>query len=142
MNLSKKYGTDFFILDKYPLTVRPFYTMPDPNNPVIFGFLSSHLRNYSTNIKWFLMNIIYRNFPIRMTCSLEVRRFSRVLSEFTTRRCSLNVPSTTLSMLKKLRPTSIRSDMDVHLMLVVELVKNKYINGILTLYNKKEVQKI
>lgn len=26
-----KYDTDFFILDKYPLAVRPFYTMPDPN---------------------------------------------------------------------------------------------------------------
>jgi len=29
----EKYGTDFYILDKYPLAVRPFYTMPDPNNP-------------------------------------------------------------------------------------------------------------
>ncbi|CAF1465830.1 unnamed protein product [Rotaria magnacalcarata] len=28
-----KYHTDFYILDKYPLAVRPFYTMPDPNNP-------------------------------------------------------------------------------------------------------------
>lgn len=28
----QKYGTDFFILDKYPLAVRPFYTMPDPNS--------------------------------------------------------------------------------------------------------------
>ncbi|KAJ3660622.1 hypothetical protein Zmor_005061 [Zophobas morio] len=28
-----KYDTDFYILDKYPLAVRPFYTMPDPNNP-------------------------------------------------------------------------------------------------------------
>ncbi|KAL9181183.1 hypothetical protein ACHAXT_009988 [Thalassiosira profunda] len=28
-----KYGTDFYIMDKYPLAVRPFYTMPDPNNP-------------------------------------------------------------------------------------------------------------
>ncbi|CAF1238515.1 unnamed protein product [Rotaria magnacalcarata] len=27
------YHTDFHILDKYPLTVRPFYTMPDPHNP-------------------------------------------------------------------------------------------------------------
>ena len=29
-----KYDTDFYILDKYPLAVRPFYTMPDPENPV------------------------------------------------------------------------------------------------------------
>lgn len=27
-----KYDTDFYILDKYPLAVRPFYTMPDPHN--------------------------------------------------------------------------------------------------------------
>ncbi|XP_028407717.1 aspartate--tRNA ligase, cytoplasmic-like [Dendronephthya gigantea] len=28
----EKYDTDFYILDKYPLAVRPFYTMPDPHN--------------------------------------------------------------------------------------------------------------
>lgn len=28
-----KYDTDFYILDKYPLKVRPFYTMPDPHDP-------------------------------------------------------------------------------------------------------------
>jgi len=28
-----KYDTDYYILDKYPLAVRPFYTMPDPQNP-------------------------------------------------------------------------------------------------------------
>ncbi|XP_055702348.1 aspartate--tRNA ligase, cytoplasmic [Phlebotomus papatasi] len=27
-----KYGTDFYILDKFPLAVRPFYTMPDPKD--------------------------------------------------------------------------------------------------------------
>jgi len=27
-----KYHTDFYILDKFPLAVRPFYTMPDPND--------------------------------------------------------------------------------------------------------------
>ncbi|XP_014208544.1 aspartate--tRNA ligase, cytoplasmic [Copidosoma floridanum] len=31
--IKAKYDTDFYILDKYPLAVRPFYTMPDPNNP-------------------------------------------------------------------------------------------------------------
>lgn len=31
--IKEKYGTDFYMLDKYPLAVRPFYTMPDPNNP-------------------------------------------------------------------------------------------------------------
>jgi len=28
-----KYDTDFYIVDKYPLAARPFYTMPCPNNP-------------------------------------------------------------------------------------------------------------
>lgn len=28
-----KYDTDFYMLDKYPLAVRPFYTMPDPKDP-------------------------------------------------------------------------------------------------------------
>ncbi len=32
--VKKKYHTDFYILDKFPKEVRPFYTMPDPNNPV------------------------------------------------------------------------------------------------------------
>lgn len=29
-----KYDTDFYIMDKYPLAVRPFYTMPDPSDPI------------------------------------------------------------------------------------------------------------
>ncbi|KAG8550709.1 hypothetical protein GDO81_022540 [Engystomops pustulosus] len=32
--VKEKYDTDFYILDKYPLAVRPFYTMPDPQDPV------------------------------------------------------------------------------------------------------------
>ncbi|ODV89919.1 hypothetical protein CANCADRAFT_31018 [Tortispora caseinolytica NRRL Y-17796] len=28
----EKYKTDFYILDKFPLAVRPFYTMPDPTD--------------------------------------------------------------------------------------------------------------
>ncbi|XP_055379753.1 aspartate--tRNA ligase, cytoplasmic [Condylostylus longicornis] len=28
-----KYDTDFYILDKFPLAIRPFYTMPDPVDP-------------------------------------------------------------------------------------------------------------
>jgi aspartyl-tRNA synthetase len=29
----QKYGTEFYFMDKYPLSVRPFYTMPDAENP-------------------------------------------------------------------------------------------------------------
>jgi aspartyl/asparaginyl-tRNA synthetase len=31
-----KYGTDYFIVDKFPLELRPFYTMPDSSNPVSY----------------------------------------------------------------------------------------------------------
>ena len=31
--VKEKYHTDFYILDKFPLAVRPFYTMPDPEDP-------------------------------------------------------------------------------------------------------------
>ena len=27
--VKEKYNTDFYILDKFPLAIRPFYTMPD-----------------------------------------------------------------------------------------------------------------
>uniref|UniRef100_A0A8C6TWL0 Aspartate--tRNA ligase, cytoplasmic n=1 Tax=Neogobius melanostomus TaxID=47308 RepID=A0A8C6TWL0_9GOBI len=30
--VKEKYDTDFYVLDKYPLAVRPFYTMPDPTD--------------------------------------------------------------------------------------------------------------
>jgi aspartyl-tRNA synthetase len=29
----EKFGTDFYMMDKYPQAARPFYTMPDPENP-------------------------------------------------------------------------------------------------------------
>ena len=32
--VKEKYHTDFFMLDKFPEAVRPFYTMPDPARPV------------------------------------------------------------------------------------------------------------
>ena len=38
--VKEKYNTDFYIMDKYPLSVRPFYTMPDPNVRSFFYILS------------------------------------------------------------------------------------------------------
>ena len=32
--VKEKYGTDFFILNRYPAAARPFYTMPAADNPV------------------------------------------------------------------------------------------------------------
>ena len=31
--VAERYGTDFYMMDKYPLSARPFYTMPDPADP-------------------------------------------------------------------------------------------------------------
>lgn len=33
--VKEKYDTDFYIMDKYPLGVRPFYTMPDAEDPAL-----------------------------------------------------------------------------------------------------------
>ncbi|KIP12007.1 hypothetical protein PHLGIDRAFT_27619 [Phlebiopsis gigantea 11061_1 CR5-6] len=30
-----KYDTDYFIIDKFPMALRPFYTMPDPEDPTV-----------------------------------------------------------------------------------------------------------
>lgn len=45
-----QYDTDFYILDKYPLAIRPFYTMPDPNNPVSVVIYNLFISNISYNI--------------------------------------------------------------------------------------------
>jgi len=37
--IKEKYNTDFYMLDKFPLAVRPFYTMPDPDRP---GYSNSY----------------------------------------------------------------------------------------------------
>lgn len=31
----KKYNTDFYVLDKFPMSARPFYAHPDPENPEV-----------------------------------------------------------------------------------------------------------
>lgn len=31
--IKQKYGTDYYILDKFPRSARPFYSMPDPEDP-------------------------------------------------------------------------------------------------------------
>lgn len=38
--VKKKYETDYYILDKFPSAVRPFYTMPDPADPVRLSVVS------------------------------------------------------------------------------------------------------
>lgn len=41
--MKEKYNTDFYVVDKFPSAVRPFYTMPDAENP-----------NYSNSYDFFL----------------------------------------------------------------------------------------
>ncbi|CAE6405008.1 unnamed protein product [Rhizoctonia solani] len=41
--VKEKYNTDYYILDKFPLVLRPFYTMPDPVDP-----------NYSNSYDFFM----------------------------------------------------------------------------------------
>jgi len=33
--VKEKYKTDYYIIDKFPIALRPFYTMPDPSNPLL-----------------------------------------------------------------------------------------------------------
>lgn len=46
--MKEKYGTDFYMMDKYPLSARPFYTMPDPSNP-------RWSNSYDVFIRWVLV---------------------------------------------------------------------------------------
>ncbi|KAI9789309.1 MAG: hypothetical protein M1833_002433, partial [Piccolia ochrophora] len=40
----EKYKTDFYILDKFPASARPFYTMPDPENPKVTNSFDIFIR--------------------------------------------------------------------------------------------------
>ena len=39
-----RYGVDFYIIDKYPAKVRPFYTMPAPEDPMFSNSFDMFLR--------------------------------------------------------------------------------------------------
>ncbi|GLT54139.1 hypothetical protein SLA2020_273640 [Shorea laevis] len=40
----EKYGTEFYILHRYPLAIRPFYTMPCDDNPVYSNSFDAFIR--------------------------------------------------------------------------------------------------
>lgn len=83
-----QYGTDFYILDKYPLVVRPFYTMPDPTNQVCLHVLKFFIK---TN----LLKKFNRNTPTRTTSLCVERKSCPVPSVFTIRSIFLKELSTT-----------------------------------------------
>ena len=69
--VKEKYRTDFFILDKFPLAVRPFYTMPDPHDQVLISIF-----------------IIYvRRCRIHMTFICAVKKYYRALNGSTIPNC-------------------------------------------------------
>lgn len=71
-----KYDTDFYILDKFPLAIRPFYTMPDPENPVNYFDFEHHAIDQLI----FFCCSIHRNGQIRTTCSCVAKKFCLVLN--------------------------------------------------------------
>ncbi|KAF2498540.1 aspartyl-tRNA synthetase [Lophium mytilinum] len=42
--IKAKYNTDYYVLDKFPVSARPFYAMPDPNNPEVTNSFDIFLR--------------------------------------------------------------------------------------------------
>ncbi|KAF2803131.1 aspartyl-tRNA synthetase [Mytilinidion resinicola] len=40
----EKYGTDFYVLDQFPLAIRPFYTMPSPADPLLSNSYDMFMR--------------------------------------------------------------------------------------------------
>lgn len=42
--IKEKLGTDYYVLDKFPRNARPFYAMPDPNNPEVTNSFDIFLR--------------------------------------------------------------------------------------------------
>ena len=42
--VKEKFKTDFYIMDQYPLSVRPFYTMPSPTNPKLSNSYDMFIR--------------------------------------------------------------------------------------------------
>ncbi|ETW06015.1 aspartate-tRNA(Asn) ligase, variant 2 [Aphanomyces invadans] len=47
--VKEKYGTDFYFLDKFPLAVRPFYTMPDPKDEVRTAIMTEPRKGIACN---------------------------------------------------------------------------------------------
>jgi len=56
--VKEKYGTDFYMMDKYPLAARPFYTMPDPQDPKLSNSYDVFIRCVcdSTFVSFHLMS--------------------------------------------------------------------------------------
>jgi hypothetical protein len=86
--IKAKYNTDYYIIDKFPLEIRPFYTMPDPTNPVNTCQALHRMQQLLMLNPRPYLDPSFRNSPTRTTFSCAAKRSSRALSECTTRSCS------------------------------------------------------
>ncbi|VAI88551.1 unnamed protein product [Triticum turgidum subsp. durum] len=50
--VKEKYGTEFFILYRYPLAVRPFYTMPCYDDPAYSNSFDVFMRGGYFSLDW------------------------------------------------------------------------------------------
>ena len=123
--VKEKYHTDFFMLDKFPAAVRPFYTMPDPNTPVrLPPALCGHAGGArgGASVAYGLEDLRCargsertargpgaRATPTRTTFSFVVKRSCRVRSASTTPRCSARVPRRVACRRRRSSRTLIRS---------------------------------
>jgi hypothetical protein len=75
-----RYGTDFFILYRYPLAVRPFYTMPCYDNPAYSNSFDVFIRGkkYCASYyqHWELsLRCIYTDLDVNKLCLSEMRAY-------------------------------------------------------------------
>ena len=73
-NPRAKYDTDFYILDKFPLAVRPFYTMPDPSDnkvgtPRCIGLWLTNLGKREVELQTCNFNNLKEKILLMISCS-------------------------------------------------------------------------
>ena len=136
--MKEKYATDFFILDRYPAAVRPFYTMPCEDDPkyeyarVVSCRVRSALREPPPPPPPRASRCTHKQAtcadppthphphrhpptptgtPTRTTCSSEARRSARAPSGVTTPLCSSRSWGRRASIRRPCRRISSRSRM-------------------------------
>jgi hypothetical protein len=77
--VKQKYGADYYILDQFPTDVRPFYTMPDPEDPV-----SSDVYYYSAMCQ---LSSLHRDSQTLSIFSFAAKRFCPAANVFTMHQC-------------------------------------------------------
>lgn len=77
--IKAKHDTDYYIIDKFPMALRPFYTMPDPEDPVRFC--------YSSREECMDHLLCHRRFPTLTTSSCVERKFFPELNVSTNLNC-------------------------------------------------------